>query len=367
MIVGIDGNEANIQNRVGVNQYACELLTHLEKLPEARKHKFIIYLREKPLPHMPKARDGWEYKVLPGGGMWILRMLMPHLWLSKNRPQIFFSPSHYTPPALPMPSVISIMDLGYLNSANQFKKYDFYQLKHWGALSMRNAKRIIAISESTKKDIIKNYSWAKNKVEVTLLAFDKEKFNKEVKKADIEKVKRKYKIKNEYVLFLSTLKPSKNIEGLIEGFSLMTHIGLELVIAGKKGWHYESIYEAVKRLGIEDKVIFTDFIDEEDKAPLIAGARVFSLPSFWEGFGIPVLEAMACGTPVVISRAGSLPEVGGTAAVYIDPESPESIAEGLDKAFENHKNLSRLGLEQAQKFDWSKTASNTLKILEQSV
>ncbi len=364
MKVGIDGNEANIKNRVGVNQYAAELLVHMEKLPEAKKHKFVIYLREKPLSHMPKARDGWEYKVLSGGGLWILRMLMPHLWLSRTAPDIFFSPSHYTPPALPIPSVISIMDLGYLSSREQFKKYDFYQLKHWGALSMRNAKKIIAISESTRSQIIQNYPWAKNKTCVTLLGYDKSRYNPNVSKTKIESVKRKYKINGDYILFLSTLKPSKNIEGLLEGFSLMLHGNLNLVIAGKKGWHYTSIFEKVEQLGLSDKVVFTDFLPEEDKPAIVAGAKIFALTSFWEGFGIPVLEAMACGVPVVVSSVGSLPEVAGPAGIYIDPNNPEDIGAGLDKAYEDQKALSKKVLAQAKKFDWYKTARETIKILE---
>ncbi len=363
MIIGIDGNEANIQNRVGVNQYASELLINLEKLPESNKHQFIIYLKEKPLSHLPKEREGWNYKVLEGRGMWILKTLMPHLWFAKTRPNIFFSPSHYTPPFLLMPSVVSIMDLGYLKSADQFKKYDFYQLKYWSGLSMRNAKKIIAISECTRKDIESHYQWAESKVEVTLLGYDKTIFNTSISKSQIKRVKMKYKISGDYILFLGTLKPSKNIEGLIKGFSLMNDRKLLLVIAGKKGWHYNSIFEKVKEVDLENRVIFTDFIPEFDKAGLVAGASVFALPSFWEGFGIPVLEAMASGVPVVISDIGSLPEVAGKAGIYVDPNKTESIARGLDQAYQDRASLKSRVLKQASKFSWEKTAKETLKIL----
>ena len=111
MIVGINGNEANTTKRVGINEYAYQLLCALEKLPESKDHEFVIYLKEDPLKTLPKERIGWKYKILPGRGVWILKTLMPSLLFSKNKPQVFFSPSHYAPPILSMPSVISITDL----------------------------------------------------------------------------------------------------------------------------------------------------------------------------------------------------------------------------------------------------------------
>jgi len=121
MIIGIDGNEANIENRVGVNQYAAELLAALERLPESKKHSFIIYLRQSPLPHLPRERDGWNYKVLPARGVWVLSKLLPHLWLTNPKPDVLFTPSHYAPLLLPIPAVVSIMDLGYLETRSNSK------------------------------------------------------------------------------------------------------------------------------------------------------------------------------------------------------------------------------------------------------
>lgn len=365
MIIGIDGNEANIENRVGVNQYAAELLSALEKLPEEKKHKFIIYLSSDPLPHLPKEREGWKYKVLYGRGLWVLRLLMPYLWLARDKPDVFFTPSHYAPPFLPMPIVISIMDLGYLSSIEQFKKSDFYQLKYWGVWSIRGAQKIIAISDSTKKDIERYYPWTQGKVEVTHLAYDKERFHWPVPSFQVETVKKKYGIKGDYILFLSTLKPSKNVEGIVEAYKMVCdRIGMKLVIAGKKGWLYESIFKKVQELGLADQVVFTDFVSEEDKGPLVAGAKAFLAPSFWEGFGIHVLEAMAVGVPVVVSGTGSLPEVVGEAGAIVDPYNHKSIAKGIEEAISRHDYYSKKGLIQAKKFSWEKTASKTLKILE---
>lgn len=365
MIIGIDGNEANIQNRVGVNQYAAQLLSALESLPESKNHEFAIYLKDFPLTHLPKERQGWRYKVLPARGMWVFTRLLPYLY-SKEKPDVFFTPSHYTPLIVPVPTVLSIMDLGYLNSKEQFEKYDYYQLKYWGVLSMRFAKTVIAISESTKRDIIENYSWAKDKVLVVYPACDSRIYRSPFPKKEIERVTKKYEINDEYLLFLSTLKPSKNIEGLLDAFKNVgqKYPELKLVIAGKKGWLFASIFEKVKSLDLESRVVFTDYIPEEDKPGLMAGAKVFVSPSFWEGFGMHVLEAMALGVPVVVSDVGSLPEVVGGAGILVDPKDSKNITEGIVKALEKHDLLRNKVIDQAKKFNWNKTAKTTLKALK---
>jgi glycosyltransferase involved in cell wall biosynthesis len=368
MIIGIDGNEANIENRVGVNTYAFELLWNLWKLQGEwkDKHTLIVYLKNLPRDDMPKETKFFRYKIIRGGGKWIIAKLIPSLFFARLKCDVFFSPSHYVPPLAPMPRVCSIMDLGYLKYTGQFKKTDFWQLKVWTAISIWVSKRILAISNSTKLDIVRHYPSAKNKVYVTPLAYDSSKFNLEVSINDVRRVKSKYSIVTDYVLYLGTLKPSKNIEGLIEAFAPINN--MKLVIAGKKGWMFDSIFQKVKDLGLTDRVIFTDFIDEKDKPALIKGAKVFVLPSFWEGFGLDVLNAMACGVPVVVSNVGSLPEVVEDAGILIDPKDVSSITKGINEVLlaseSKYNNIVARGLVQVKKFSWEKTARETLKILE---
>lgn len=374
MVIGIDGNEANIVSRVGVNQYAYELLKNLRKLEDEwkGKHTIIVYLKNPPLPDMPRQSKDFKYKVIPGGGAWIIRTLTPYLFKRREKLDIFFSPSHYVPPFSPSPRVCSIMDLGYLEFSGQFRKYDFWQLKLWSAYSIFVSKAIIAISNSTKKDIVRHYPFASRKVFVTHLAYDKTRFNTKIKAVDVRRVRNKYHIAKDYILFLSTLKPSKNLEGLLIAFKgVKKHFpDVCLVVAGKKGWLYESIFRRVKALGLTKDVIFTDFIPEKDKASLIKGAKAFVLPSFWEGFGLDPLSVLACGVPVVVSDRGSLPEVVGDAAVFVDPENINSIEKGILKVlsmsnFEYNK-LVEKGLKQARQFSWEKTARETIKILERA-
>ena len=372
MLIGIDGNEANVKKRVGVNVYAFELLCAISKLQKewSKKHRLIVYLKNPPFPDMPEETANFKYKIIPGQGIWILTKLMPSLFLGSNRPTIFFSPSHYVPPLAPMPRICSIMDLGYLKFSGQFKKSDYWQLMIWSAISIFVSKAIISISNSTKADIVRHYPFASKKIFVTPLAYDASRFNDTVSKEDVRRIKEKYTIVGDYILFLSTLKPSKNIEGLLGAFSILVsqYPSIQLVIAGKKGWLFDSIFQKVKELGLEKAVVFTDFVPEEDKPALMAGAKVFCLPSYWEGFGLDVLNAMACGIPVVTSNAGSLPEVVGDAAILVDPYSTDSLKAGLKKVLSASKveynKIVEAGYARVKKFSWEKTARETLKIFE---
>jgi glycosyltransferase involved in cell wall biosynthesis len=369
MQIGIDGNEANIENRVGVNQYAFDLLWAIYKLQDEWKsrNQIWVFLKNQPLAGMPPESDDFHYLVLWGSRNWILTKLTPYLWTHKSKMDIFFSPSHYVPLFSPIPVVCSIMDLGYLEFSGQFRKRDFWQLKLWTAYSVRVSKAIIAISSSTRNDIVRHYPSASSKTFVTHLGYDSTKFNMQIGVDDVRRIKAKYAIVSNYILYLGTLKPSKNIEGLIEAYARLS-TDCRLVIAGKKGWLFENIFSKVKKLGLTDKIIFTDYIPEEDKPALVKGAKVFCLPSFWEGFGLDVLSAMACGVPVVVSNRGSLPEVAGKIGVIVDPEDVENIAEGLKKVLSaseiEYNRMVEAGLLRVKEFNWEKTAKKTLEILE---
>jgi glycosyltransferase involved in cell wall biosynthesis len=170
---------------------------------------------------------------------------------------------------------------------------------------------------------------------------------------------------------MSTLKPSKNIEGLLYAWKLIekNYPEIQLVVAGKKGWLFESIFGLTEKLNLKERVVFTDFVEEEDKPVLIANATCFVLPSFWEGFGLDVLSSMACGVPVVVSNRGSLPEVVGDAGQVVDPDSSEDISKGIEKVLEASnlqiQKMKELGKKRAEQFDWEKTARDTVHVLRE--
>ena len=274
---------------------------------------------------------------------------------------------HYGPFFSRIPYVVTIFDLSYLHFPELFKKDDLYQLTNWSKRSIEKSKHIFAISESTKDDIIKNYNVPQSKISVTYMGYDS-KF-KPQQASIIRSVKQKYKISGDYIIFVGTLQPRKNIIRLIEAFSNLyqDNKNLKLVIAGKKGWMYDQIFQKVEDLNLKSKVIFTNFVPSDDLPALISGAKLYVLPSLWEGFGIPVIEAQACGVPAVVSSVSSLPEVVGDSAILVDPDSAKSITEGMNKVLHDEKlakTLSTKGLQNAKRFAWEKSAQETLKVLE---
>ncbi len=380
MIIGINGNEANVTHRVGVGQYAFELLSHLAK-DQVSDTKYQIYLQDNPKEDLPPESADWKYKVLPGRGLWTLTTLQKQLILEKDKPDVFFTPTHYAPLYLPMPSVISIMDMSFERFPQYFKKKDLYQLKYWTKLSGNQAKRILTISHFSQKEICELYHLPDKKVIVTYPGYDDQRFNLSVKsaggQAKIKNLLKKYKIGDRgYLLFLGTLQPRKNLERLIEAYSRLTNCPWKLVIAGminegRGGWKNEGVFAKIKALGLEDNTVFTGYVPDEEVPYLMAGSGAYLLPSLYEGFGIPPIEAMAVGTLAVVSKVSSLPEICGLAATYIDdPYSIGSIQQALQevvlqKASERAKRV-QLGLEWVKRYNWETTAKQTLEILRQT-
>lgn len=370
MKIGIDGNEANQKNRVGVGQFAYSVLREIERFD--KKNSFVVYLKNSPLPDMPQARNGWQYKIFGPGKLWTQIALPFKLFTQIIKLDVFFTPSHYAPRFSPCPTVISIMDLWHHRHPEQFAKKDLYQLTKWESYSVKKAAKIIAISEFTKKEILKFYRYPEEKIVVAYPGYTKYKLPAcrqagQVTSNKLQTLKNKHKIVGDYLLYLGTLQPKKNIEGLIKAFGLL-NTDIKLVIAGKKGWLFEKIFSLVKELKLEGSVVFTGFVEEEEKPYLITGAKAFILPSFYEGFGIPAAEAMSLGVPVILSKEGSLPEVGGNAAVYFDPYQVKDIVKEMEKVLSLNKEgldeIIKEGKRQAEKFSWKACARRILETLE---
>ncbi len=360
MIIAIDGNEANVNNRVGSGIYAYNILKEFIK---HKSHQFIIYLKDEPLVDLPKEKSNFKYRVFGPKKLWTQFALPLKLLVSTI--DIFFTLGHYGPRFSKIPYAITIFDLSYLHFPEMFKKSDLYQLANWSKYSILKSNHIFTISESSKDDIVKNYNVDPNKITVTHIGYDKDRF-KPQPQSTVQKVKNKYKIKGDYLIFVGTLQPRKNIEKLIEAFNILIGNN-QLVITGRKGWLYDPIFSKVKQLKLEKRVIFTDYVPDSDLPALISGAKVYVLPSLWEGFGIPVIEAQACGVPVVVSNVSSLPEIVGDSGILVDPQSVDSIADGIKKVLTSEKlsnDLIKKGFENIKRFSWQTYAKQTLEILE---
>jgi len=259
------------------------------------------------------------------------------------------------------------MDLSFIHFPELFAKKDLYQLVSWTKYSVKNASKIFTISKSSKDDIIDIYGVEDKKVIVTYPGI---KEGSSAKILTMDDLRKKFGIDKDYILFVGTLQPRKNISKLIEAFSKLKESRIKLVIVGKKGWLYEPIFEKVKELKVEGRVKFLDFIPQEEMPSLYKGAKAFILPSLYEGFGMPPVEAQAVGVPVVVSRLSSLPEVVGASGIYIDdPHSIDSIKEALEKVISLTKNdrqaIIEVGKENTKRFDWDLSAAKLLTILHQ--
>jgi glycosyltransferase involved in cell wall biosynthesis len=369
MNIGFDINEANVPQRVGVNQVAYNTFVHMVK-HIADGDKLIALGKERPLPDMPAGNDKLNYEIFGGKKAWTLTSLTKRLWFGHPKIDVLFSPSHYAPLFTLTKSVIYLMDMSFERFGTEyFTNYDINQLKKWTPLSVKKAKKILTISEFSRSEIIKLYGTDPKKVEVVYPAYDKEIFHGKVPKTKQLAVKKKYVINGSYILYWGTLQPRKNISRLIEAFALIDQPRLKLVICGKKGWLYDQILEQSKKLGVSERVIFTGFAPNDDLPALIKGSRAFVLPSLYEGFGIPAVEAQAVGTPVVVSRISSLPEVVGESGIYIDdPMSVESIKAAIVKVLSlklaERIKIIKAGKENTKRFDWDLSAERILAILK---
>ena len=372
MIITIDGYEANVKSRVGIGRYAYEILMNMYALLRDRyingklSDMYRVYLPDMPLPDMPKASPWWQYRVVGPKKLWTFIGLPMALRRDTPKADVVFTPTHYIPRFISIPRVMSIMDLSYLSYPELFRAKDIHQLIHWTKYSADHAAAICTISEFSKNAIIDTYHIPENRVYVTYPGLSAN---------TTMGTKTTYNIAKHYILSVGTIQPRKNYVRLIEAFSGFLKLNkqkfgeIDLVIVGKKGWLYEDILAAPKKFGVEKQVKFLNFVPDADLPALYKNALCFALPSLYEGFGLPVLEAMAQGCPIVVSSVSSLPEIAGKAGIYVTPEDVPSIVKGLLTAV-RQRNLiqgrSRIkkGLEQVKKFTWEAAAEQTLEILE---
>ena len=361
--IGIDGNEANVEKRVGVSVYALNLLKYFSRVAN-QETQFNVYLKNSLLNDLPEENKYFKYCLINGKFLWSQIYLPLYLYNKKNI-DVYFSPAHYLPRFCPVPQVVTIHDLAYLYYPEDFTRKDFYQLKNWTNSSINQAKRIIAVSKTTKKDILKNYQIGEEKVTVIYNGYEKISQKLKVKS---QKYNSKVKSTEPFILFVGTIQPRKNIGTLIDAFSkfLQTNKDFKLIIVGKKGWLYENIFEKVKIMELEKKVIFTDHVSDPELIWLYKNAFCLVLPSHYEGFGIPILEAMSYSCPTIISMTSSLPEIGGDVSLYFNPKNPDDLLEKLKSLKENkelRKELITKGRQRIKDFSWEKCAEETLGVL----
>ncbi|MEJ0020990.1 MAG: glycosyltransferase family 1 protein [Candidatus Doudnabacteria bacterium] len=269
----------------------------------------------------------------------------------------------------PKRSVVTVHDVAWKIFPGAFTVFMRNYLELSTRFAVRTGKKILAASESTKNDIVKFYGADPEKIAVTYLGLggtfgpmDYQEAQPILDKYDL--------VYQKYVLFVGTIQPRKNIVQLVEAFQKIrkeNHVEEKLIIAGVRGWLWEPILKKIKMAGLDGSIKYLDYVKKEDLPALIAGARLLTLPALYEGFGLPPLEAMASGVPVVVSNVSSLPEVVGEAGILVDPGSAESIADGLLRVLMDNdlrQQMIAKGLERAKLFTWENTAKKTLEVFE---
>lgn len=282
---------------------------------------------------------------------------------SKADTTVFFN--YLRPDRVSGKSIITVYDMVCERFPETMNKRNKKLLRRFLAKSCRNADAIITISEFSKQEITACLGIPPEKIHVALCGIDRNSYfppeDEEEREHIREYLLEKYKITSPYIFYLGTLEPRKNVDVLLDAFSAL-HVRypeLKLVICGGLGWQYEHTLSHLASLGLDDAIIRTGYIPDEDKRPLYAGAEVFVFPSVYEGFGLPAAEAMACGTPVVCSRASSLPEVVGDAGILCDPYDTDAFVSAIEKLYTDIplRNLYRARQEeQIRPFNWDGTA-----------
>lgn len=315
------------------------------------------------------------YKVNKCG--WFHNVIYRRIWNSIPIPyNLFFRQNNQItqffnydiPPGVKGKAVTFIYDMVYKAYPHTVNKKTMKMLDYNLKKTCMRADHIITISEFSKREIIKYMKVPSDKISIMPCGVDLSIYHPNYTKKEIDRVKKKYNIENDYMLYLGTLEPRKNIERLVEAYSILKRnmcTPPKLVLAGKKGWLYDTIFKKIELYRLKEDIIFTDYVENEDVPILLNGANIFIFPSIYEGFGLPPLEAMACGTPVIVSNEASLPEIVGDAGYLVNPYSIEELVYAMEHLINNEslrENFRSRGLERAEKFTWNQSINKLMGI-----
>jgi len=354
-------------NRAGAGIYIYSLIKALAEIDA--KNEYFVFAKAEHIQEFGIHQPNFQF--LPVRPTSTLRRL---LWeqvslprqLRRMRIEVLHSPHYTMPLAAPCRTVVTFHDMTFFlmpEVHSRFRRLFFPAMMRWSA---RRAEKLIAVSESTRQDMIRLLSLDPAKVATILEAAGP--IFRVPPLAEVEDLcARQGLTPDRYLLYVGVLEPRKNVPLLLQAYAEIAaqFPDTPLVIAGKKGWMYDAIFQKTVALGLSEKVRFLGYVPEEDLPRLYRGARAFVYPSRYEGFGLPVLEAMQCGVPVITSRVSSMPEVGGDAVVYVDPDDVSGLSQALTRMLTDDAlagDLIAQGLKRAQSFTWERCARETLDV-----
>ena len=351
--------------RAGVSHYIEQVLIHLGHLDQTNQYSVYTTrgidqqalglppnFRVLPsrLPTInPRVRIPWEQLLAP-------------LLLRQNGADLFHGVLNVLPLACPVPGVVTVHDLAFIRFPQTFRAYNRTYLDFATRMSVRRAVQILAVSEHTKRELVGLLGVPAERVVVTPNAVRAHFRPPEA--ATLAAFRVSKGLPERFVLYVGTLEPRKNLTTLLSAYAeIARRHDVPLLVGGGKGWLYDAVFQRLEELGLRERVHFVGYIEEEELPLWYAAATVFVFPSIYEGFGMPPLEAMACGTPVITSNSSSLPEVVGDAGLMVAPTDASAFATALDQVLSDaalHDELRTRGLVRAQAFAWRTTAERTL-------
>ncbi len=368
MLIGVDASRATVAQRTGTEVYSLHVIREL--LVAGAAHRFRLYLNRDPPGDLFPAVGHCEQRTMSFPRLWTHLRLSAEMLV--HAPDVLFVPAHVLPLVHPWRSVVTVHDLGHRYYPDAHTRGQRWYLEWSTRYHVRTAAHVLADSASTRDDLVRLYGADPGRVTVAHLGVDPS-LRPVGEARTIDAARLKYGIDGPYLLYVGTLQPRKNLARLIDAFERVLRSGavgpdLKLVLAGKRGWLYQEILARAQTLGIAANVCFPGYVQGTDLAALYSGATLFVMPSLYEGFCMPVLEAMACGTPVVCSDVSSLPEVVGNAALTFGPRDTDDIARAIARGLGDaslRADLAERGAARARQFTWRACAERVLDVLEQ--
>ena len=358
MLIAIDASRANKKNKTGVEWYSYYLIEEFKKLD--RDNHYFLYT-DKPLEgDLGKMPENFEEKVLkwPLPRFWTVGRLTLQMIFGK-RPDVLFVPAHTLPLIVPKRAVVTIHDIGFEHFPEAYHWADKLYHKLIIKIIKPLASKILTVSNYSKKDIVKTYRINEDKVDVVFNGYDNERYKVLPEQPRL--------VEDPYMLFIGRLELKKNIPRLVEAFGKFKQRNPDskhkLVLIGTKGLTFPLVEKQIEKFNLADEIIMPGWVEDDDLPKYLNQAELFVFPSLFEGFGIPVIEAMACGCPVICSNTTSLPEAAGFAAQMFDPEQVHEIVGAMEKVLLDSNfsaDLKMKGLNQVEKFSWRKCATETL-------
>jgi len=368
MIIGIDASRALTARRTGTERYSLELINALLAMDNG--HAFRLYVPRQ--PPIDLFRDNAEVVVLPGKRLWTHAKLGPYT--HNHPPDVLFVPSHVLPIIGPPHTVVTVHDLGYEHYPEAHSGGERRYLRWSTQRHARVATRIIADSNATKNDLIKLYGADPDRIRVVYLAPDPH-LKPVTDKIKLSLTTAQFGIPGyaRYLLHVGAMRPRKNLDRLVDAFAIVRErrpeLKLHLVLAGGLGENGRQLQQKVRAMGLSEHVRFPGYVLAHQIATLFSAASAYVLPSLFEGFGLPALEAQACDTPLICSNSSSLPEVAGEGALYFDPLSIDEMADAIERVLSDDalsQDLIAKGRANLNRFSWRKTARETLAVLEEA-